>query len=163
MPIIGEGRFTHARFTDSNKRYIRAIWYSELNNTHEDVVILADLEDRDYQKLLEQFTVDEIATMTNQHAVEVGANFEALVKEIAKNHGLVYDPNAADGREMLQLEAIFEPSDDDHGENLLFNIKIKIFELEEVAESENTELKKALRECKTPLEAFYIAGKFLYE
>jgi hypothetical protein len=47
--------------------------------------------------------------------------------------------------------------------DLLFNIKLKIFDLPKVTQSNNTELKKKLREAKTPLESLYIAGKFLNE
>ena len=46
---------------------------------------------------------------------------------------------------------------------LLFNTKLKIFDLPQVTQSTNSELKKKLREAKTPLESLYIAGKFLYE
>jgi hypothetical protein len=45
----------------------------------------------------------------------------------------------------------------------LFNLKVKIFDLPQVSSSTNSELKKKLRETKTPLEALYVAGKFLYE
>ena len=43
------------------------------------------------------------------------------------------------------------------------NLKVKIFDLPQVSSSTNSELKKKLRETKTPLEALYVAGKFLYE
>ena len=43
------------------------------------------------------------------------------------------------------------------------NIKLKIFDLPEVVNSSNSELKSKLRQATTPLEALYVAGKFLYE
>jgi len=163
MPILSNGRFTHARFLSSNKNWIEALWLNTDDNTYEEVVIETDLQNKDYVKLLEQYTTDEISTMTDQYAKEEAENFKQFVKEMAEEYGLIYDPAAADQKEHLDLDQIFEPTDDDAGVDLLFNIKLKIFELEQVLESEDADSKKALREAKTPLEAFYIAGKFLYE
>lgn len=163
MPILSNGKFTHARFLSSNKNWISAIWHNTDDNTYEELIFETNLEDVDYKKLLEQFTTDEIATMTDQYAKEEAQNFEEYVKQLALSYGLLYDPNAQDGKDKFTVDHIFEPPAGDDGTDLLFNIKLKIFDLEEVTSSENAELKKALRETKTPLEAFYIAGKFLYE
>jgi hypothetical protein len=61
------------------------------------------------------------------------------------------------------VDHLFSPPTGDTGTDLLFNIKSKIFDLPAVTQSTNTELKKKLREAKTPLESLYVAGKFLYE
>jgi hypothetical protein len=161
MPITGEGRFTHARFMSSNKNWIKAIWMTG-DGKYEEIIIETNLENPDYKMLLEQFTTDEISTMTDQFAKEESANFTALVKEIATDYGLVYDPNAEEGKDRLSIDHIFEPPEGDDGTDLLFNIKLKIFELDAVTESDNDDLKKQLREADTPLKAFYIAGQFLY-
>lgn len=163
MPILSNGRFTHARFLSSNKNWIEAIWLNTDDNTYEDVIIETNLESSDYKKLLDQFTTDEISTMTNEYSKEESDNFIQLVKEIAEDHGLIYDPDAVDGKDRLVIDHIFTPPEGDDGTDLLFNIKLKIFEMQEVIDSTDAELKKALREAKTPIEAFYICGKFLYE
>lgn len=161
MPITGEGRFTFARFTASNQRWIEAVWMTA-DGTYEETLIEADLTNRDYKLLLEAFTVDEIKTMTDQFAKDEQAEFNDLVMRMAEDHGLVYDPNAADQKDRLNIDHIFEPPEGDDGTDLLFNIKLKIFELDEVTNSEDDDLKRALREADTPLKAFYIAGQFLY-
>lgn len=163
MPILSEGKFTHARFLSSNQNWIRAVWWNSDAERYEDVIIKANLENADYVKLLETFSVDEISTMTDQYLKDEQDNFINYVKGIALGHGLLYDPEASENRERLTIKNIFDFKDDEYHTDLLFNIKLNIFELEEVLNSENTELKKQLREAKTPLEAFYIAGKFLYE
>lgn len=161
--ILSNGRFTHARFTSSRKDLIESIWLDENDNTYHQIAIEVDLENPEYVKLLETFTTDEIATMTDQYAKEEQENFLAIVKDIAETYGLIYDPDAVDGKDKLNIDHIFTPPEGDDGVDLLFNVKLKIFEMDEVLNSDNGELKKALREAKTPIEAFYIAGKFLYE
>lgn len=162
MPILSNGKFTHARFLSSNKNWIRAHWHNTDDDTMEDVILETNLESADYKKLLEQYTTDEISTMTDQYAKEQNENFTVLVKKIAEDHGMIYDPNAAEGKDHLSIDHIFEPPEGDEGTDLLFNIKLKIFEMDEVTNSDNDDLKKALREATTPLQAFYIAGQFLY-
>jgi len=161
--ILSNGRFTHARFTSSKKNQVESIWFDEENKTYEQVAIEVDLKSPEYVKLLETFTIDEISTMTDQYAKEETQNFLAIVKDIAEKHDLIYDPDAVNGKDKLNIDHIFSPPEGDDGVDLLFNVKLKIFELDEVLNSDNGELKKALRESKTPMEAFYIAGKFLYE
>lgn len=156
------GRWTEARFLSSKKDLIAAIWQHEESQELEEILINVDLENELYVQLLETYTTDEISTMTTQKAKEEQELFLALVKQMALDYGLVYDPNAAEGKDSLDLEAIFNPTDDDAGTDLLFNIKLKIFEMDAVVDSEDSWNKKKLREAKTPLEAFYIAGKFLF-
>lgn len=163
MPILSEGQFEHAMFVNSKKDLIKAIWYDSENKEHEELVISAVNSNPDYKKLLEQFTIDEIATMTDQYSKEHEELFLEVVKKIATESGMIYDPSVLEDKNNLALDSIFEPTDDEIGTDLLFNIKLKIFEIEEVLNSDNAILKKALREAKTPIEAFYIAGKFLYE
>jgi len=85
------------------------------------------------------------------------------VKEMALDYGLVYDPNAEQDASAHSVDHIFEPPEGDDGTDLLFNIKLKIFDMEQVVNSEDDDLKKELREADTPLKALYVAGKFLFE
>jgi hypothetical protein len=163
MAILSNGQFIEARFLSSRKDLIEAIWHDTDNDRYNKIIIPSDLEHPDYQKLMDQFTTDEIATMTDQYSKKVQEDFNENVKQIALDYGLIYDPDAADQKDRLVLDNIFEPKDDDASTDLLFNIKLKIFELEEVLNSDDAVLKKELREATTPIQAFYIAGKFLYE
>jgi hypothetical protein len=157
------GKFTFATYANSSKNIINAIWLDEGTKEYSEVAVVTDLKDKIYQKLLEKFTPDEISTMTDQKHKEEASQFEYIVKDIAKKYNLIYDPTTANPEDKLNLDHIFNPTNDDVGTDLLFNLKIKIFDLPEIQKSENSELKKKLREAKTPLESLYIAGKFLYE
>lgn len=161
--IFENGKFTHARYVSSKKDTIEAIWLDETQHQYNQIAISTNLENPAYVKLLETFTTDEISTMTDQFTKEQAENFKLFVKEMATEYGLVYDPNAANRETVASYEQIFNPPEGDEGTDLLFNIKLKIFDLPQVVDSENTDLKRELREADTPLKALYIAGKFLFE
>lgn len=161
--ILDNGRFTHAVYASSKQNLIFATWYSEDTKKHKEIAIKTDLNNKIYKKLLETFTPDEIYQMTDQKRKLNSQTFEIYVKDIALKYGLVYDPLIHNPQEKLTVDNLFNPPVGDVGTDLLFNLKLKIFDLPEVTQSNNTELKKKLREAKTPLESLYIAGKFLYE
>jgi tRNA splicing endonuclease len=161
--ILTNGLFTFARFSNSKKDTIIANWYDNETEKYQEITIQTNLEDRLYRQLLETFSIDEIATMTDQKAKEQAAAFETICKDIAQKYNLVYDPSKATPQQSLDLTQLFAPPEGERGADLLFNIKLNVFDLPQVSDSDDAALKKRLREAKTPLEALYIAGKFLYE
>ena len=161
--ILNNGTFTNAVFANGQKNIIIALWKDNETQTIEEIVIRPNLENIIYCKLLEQFTVDEISTMTDQRNKINRNAFEQLVKKMAIDNGLLYNESAATEQNKITVDFIFTPMDGDAGSDLLFDIKLKIFDLPEVVNSSNSELKSKLRQATTPLEALYVAGKFLYE
>lgn len=156
------GTFINAVFTSSKKNTIEATFKHE-DESLESVVIEVDLNNEVYKKLLDTFTIDEITKFTNAKINHDKVNFSEFVLAMCADRGLVYDPNGADEKSKLVIDNLFALPEGDAGTDLLFNIKMKCFELPEVVASEDTELKKKLRKATTPIEAFYITGKFLYE
>jgi hypothetical protein len=160
------GRFTHAVYVSSMKDIVEAIWMDETAEEDEgryhQVAIETNLQDPVYVKLLETFSVDEISTMTDQKNKEDEENFKQFVKELATDYGMLYNPDA-EANQGVNIDAIFNPPEGDEGADMLFDLKLKIFDLEQVANSEDEELQSELREADSPLKALYIAGKFLFE
>ena len=161
--MLNEGKFTYARFVNTQKRIIEATWHRDDIDQDELVIFDSSLENPTYLKLLETFTVDEISTMTNQYNKQQSESFKQLVMKMCVDNNLVYDPNAADQKDRLVIDNLFNLPEGDAGSDLLFEIKLKIFDLPQVVNSTNADLKATLRKAATPLEALYIAGKFLYE
>lgn len=162
---LENGKFIEAVFLNSatsKRKNVVALWQDNETSEIQEIVIEMNLEDSTYRKLLEQYSIDEISAMTDQKLAKQKESFIAMVKQIAVNEGMIYNPNY-DNKDSATIDHVFAPPEGDAGTDLLFNIKLKIFDLAEVVESNNTELKKKLREAKTPLESFYIAGKFLFE
>lgn len=160
---LKNGKFINAVYASSKRKLILAIWQNSDSMQQHEVAIETDLNSDTYKKLLETFTVDEISTMTDQKRKMASKNWEILVKDVAQKYGLIYDPLAVNPQDKLVLEHLFNPPEGEVGMELLFNTKLKIFDLPQVIQSTNLELKKKLREAKSPLESLYIAGKFLYE
>jgi len=160
---LDKGKFINAVFASSKKKLILAIWQDNETKQQHEIAIETDLNNKMYVKLLETFTTDEISTMTDQKRKHAAKSWELIVKDIAEKYGLIYDPSAINPQDKLIIDHLFNPPEGEAGMELLFNTKLKIFDLPEVTQSSNTELKKKLREAKTPLESLYIAGKFLYE
>lgn len=161
--ILTNGKFISATFANGQKNVILAIWKDSTTEQLQEVAIQTNLEDRLYTQLLEAFTVDEISTMTDQRNAAHKAAFEEMVMKMARDHGLVYDATAAAQKDRLSIDHIFNPPEGDAGSDLLFDIKLKIFDLPQVVDSKDAELKAELRKATTPLQAFYVAGKFLYK
>jgi hypothetical protein len=160
---LDKGKFINALFASSKKKLILAIWQDNETKQQHEIAIETDLNNKMYVKLLETFTTDEISTMTDQKRKHAAKSWELVVKDIALKYGLIYDPSSTNPQDKLVIDHLFNPPEGEAGMELLFNTKLKIFDLTEVTQSSNTELKKKLREAKTPLESLYIAGKFLYE
>lgn len=160
---LDKGKFINAIFASSKKKLILAIWQDNETKQQHEVAIETDLNNKNYVKLLETFSTDEISIMTDQKRKHAAIAWESIVKDVATKYGLIYDPAVTNPQDKLTVDHLFNPPAEDVGINLLFNIKLKIFDLPSVTQSTNTELKKKLREAKTPLESLYIAGKFLYE
>lgn len=156
------GKFIEAVFTNSKKDTIESLFQFD-DGTVEAIILPVDLNNDLYKKLLDQYTIDQITAFTNNRIQRQKENFTEFVMKMCADRGLVYDPNGADEKSKLVIDNLFTLPEGDVGTDLLFNIKMKCFELPEVVASENTELKKELRKATTPLEAFYITGKFLYE
>lgn len=163
MTLLDNGKFINAIFANNKKKLILAIWQDNETKQQHEVAIETDLNNKMYVKLLETFTTDEISTMTDQKHKHAAIAWESIVKDVAMKCGLIYDPAVVNPQDKLTVDHLFNPPEGDVGMDLLFNIKLKVFDLPAVAQSTNTELKKKLREAKTPLESLYIAGKFLYE
>lgn len=157
------GEFIEARFLTLDKKDIVTIWKDKFNDTYHEITIEASLRDPGYQKLLKKFSIDEIQDQTDNYNTKQEKIFLQYVKEVADFNGLIYDPESAEPNGRLIIDHLFAIPDGARGQDMLFEIKLKIFDLPAVVNSDNDDLKQQLREADTVLESFYIAGKFLFE
>lgn len=86
--------------------------------------------------------------------------YEQQVMEIAKQEGLIFTSGLADVRSYKSfLESLFKPFDETKEAELnnLFSIKLELFEMPNIRQNENADLKKALRRAETPLDVIRAA------
>jgi dipeptidyl aminopeptidase/acylaminoacyl peptidase len=127
-----------------------------------ETTIPAEATNPEFQLLLKKFSIDQINVMSNERDDQELANLKALVVEYAHATGLVYDPTADEPNTRLDIEAIFDLPDSTKGQDFLFEIKLRAFDIPEISNADQ-ELKIAIREADTPIKVMYLVGKKLYE
>ena len=107
------------------------------------------------------FTIDEVKKLTTKKIEDENEAFKLYAIESGKSLGYLYDPDAANPNNRLILENIFTKPEGTKGEDLLFEVKLRVFDIQEVIDSTDETLKTRLRETDNIMEALWIAGQFL--
>lgn len=161
-----QGQWVHARYANNDKTIIEAVLEQVTEDgeiDHSGVIMPVNMEEEDFQSVLEVFSLDQIEEMTKQHIAERTQVYLDMVKKIATDAGLLYDESKINRFGDKQLPAYFSVAETDSEEEYLFDLKLSVFEMPEVYDSTNDDLKRQLREADTIAKTLYIAGKFLYE
>jgi hypothetical protein len=161
-----QGHWVHARFANNDKSLIEAVLEQETADgeiDHSGVVIRVNMEDEDFQSVLEVFSLDQIEEMTKKHIAERTQVYLDMVKKIATDAGLIFDAEKINRFGNKELPAYFSAAENDSEAEYLFDLKLSVFEMPEVYDSTNDDLKRQLREADTIAKTLYVAGKFLYE
>lgn len=159
-----DGVFTEGVFANDAKTSIEAVFRHE-DGTLEQVLVKVDLEDEIYKKLMTDLTIEDINNLTLNNIERQRKDFETFMFNMAQGRGLMYnaDEEQRIARSKINADFFFTEPADDFAKDLLFNIKIKCFEMEKVTSSTNRDLKKALRQAKTAFDVLYITGKLVNE
>ena len=108
-------------------------------------------ENRDeYKALMTMITLDQLHEYTYQRVKNERRLFEEQVIRIAQKDGLIMDSERIDTKFYPTLvNSLFEEQDNaDH----VFALKLALFELDAIKNSENEEAKKELRKSKDKLD-----------
>ena len=136
-----------AYFVNEERTIIEVLYSSkDFKETHS-AIIEYDLNHPDCKALLEVMSLDDLHESTYQQKKDERKLFEEEAIKIAKRSGMVFDMNRLDTKFYpLMVKSIFEDSDN---EDHLFALKLALFEVEQIRNSKNEELKKKLRQSKT--------------
>lgn len=141
--------FLTAYFVDNERQNIEIQATSEDQKKVYTYVIPFD-ENRDEYKALSKFmSLDQLHESTYQKAKNERRLFEEQVIRIAQKDGLIMDSEKIDTKFYPTLvTSLFEEQDNaDH----VFALKLALFELDAIKNSENEEAKKELRKSKDKL------------
>jgi hypothetical protein len=151
--------FITAHFVDNERQNIEILMTNEYKSATIPYVIPFDEKDVKFQALQTVMTVDQLHEATYQAKKQQRKDFEDTVLQIAKQDGLIMDSNKIDTKFYPKVvEAIFG---DDENLDHVFALKLAVFELNEIKDSKQEELKKKLRQSKTKKDIIATACQIL--
>ena len=151
--------FITAHFVDSERQNIEILMTNEDKSMTIPYVIPFDEEDVKYKALSTIMTVDQLHEATYQKKKLERKDFEDTVLQIAKQDGLIMDSNKIDTKFYPKVvDALFN---DEENADHLFALKLAVFELDKVKDSDKEDLKKKLRQSKTKIDVLKIACDIL--
>lgn len=152
--MFTKNNFIEAYFPDDKRNVITVIYQEKENRIPYFVKVDPDL--KDFQKLLEITSLDEIEECTNARIQAEWNAIEAIQKRILEAQSSE-NKKEDDNLSFTQIFRffLFFDSEEINGEvtneERLFSLKIACFDIEEV-ENGSDELKEQIRNAQTPLE-----------
>mgnify|MGYP001369652468 FL=1 len=145
-------RFIDAYFTNNERTVVSILWENDKKEVVEETV-LAQANEAGWENLLNQpeVTIDKLHERTVNRNREQRALFEEQVVEIAKRDGLIYDGDIVNtDLYKMFVKTIFNTElTEKETKEQLFMFKLALFELDKIKESNNREMKAALRKAET--------------
>ncbi|MDB4681288.1 hypothetical protein OAE88_00110 [bacterium] len=155
--MFNKDNFIEASFVDNERQNIEILTKSEDGKTVIPTVIPYDENNDMFKELMNIKTLDELHEDTHNKKKEESRLYIQQAIEFAKEEGLVAQKDKKDNA----LNVIEYVTKDIDNEDDLFALKLALFEIEDVRDSENVELKKAIRQSKTKAEVLLSALKII--
>ena len=157
--MITKENLIGAYFIDNDRKNIEVLTTSEDKKQIIPTILPFDENNPMFKELTSIITVDQLHENTYQKKKDEQKIFETKVMEIAKKDGLLVDDTKIDSKSYNKLvKAIFEQGEN---EDQLFALKIALFELPNIRDSKNDELKKKLRQSKNKIDTLKVAFEII--
>tara|TARA_B100000212_G_C27312349_1_gene506343 strand:- start:166 stop:645 length:480 start_codon:yes stop_codon:yes gene_type:complete len=157
--MITKENLIGAYFIDNDRKNIEVLITSEDKKQIIPTIMPFDENNPMFKELTSIITVDQLHENTYQKKKDEQKIFETKVMEIAKKDGLLVDDTKIDSKSYNKLvKAIFEQGEN---EDQLFALKIALFELPNIRDSKNDELKKKLRQSKNKIDTLKVAFEII--
>jgi hypothetical protein len=148
--------FLTAHFSNNERTIVTSYW----GNAGETIEITVKAEEgnENWATLLEHIDIDALHEATYNHIRDQVTLFEDQVINVAKTRGLIYDVDTINSNMFNAVAKImFKPFDAEKDKEALFMFKLSLFEVPEIKEAKNKELKAKLRKANSIVEALHIA------
>ena len=153
-----KGNLINAYFIDNERKNIEMVLRSQDQKSVFTEITPFDENNEQYRILIKNISLDQLHENTYQKKKDERREYEEEVIRIAKRDGLISD-NINNGEYFTNmLKVIVE---DESNEDHLFALKIALFEVEDIRDSENIELKKNIRQSKSKAEILLNALKII--
>ncbi len=151
--------FVDAYFIDNERQNIEILSTNEDKTKVFPTIIPFDENNDMFRSLKTVMSVDELHERTYQKKKEERILFEEQLKRIAKKDGTLMssDTKQKDFFPTVVKAIVNNPDNEDD----LFALKLALFEVDEIRDSEDTELKSAIRKGKTKAEVLLNALKII--
>lgn len=137
--------FLTAHFSN-NERTVVTVYWGNKDETIEEIVKAED-KDPAWQRLLDHMDIDTLHETTYKHIREQAEAYENEVIAIAQRNGLWADIFAKEEDAFVEVCKLMLRPDEDIDKELLFKVKIKLFDTEEVANCDDREIKSRIRKA----------------
>ena len=157
--MITKENYITASFIDNDRKNIEVLLRDNKNEKVIPFIVEYNPEHPNCQDLLKLVDLDTLHENTYQKIQTEKKNFEEMAINIAKKNGLVFNETKLNTKFYPTLiKAMFnELENEDH----LFALKLALFEVDKIRDSENAELKGAIRKSESKSEAMMYALKII--
>ena len=158
--MIEGHKLVEAHFINNERTKIEVYWQNKDDEVRVEYCE-ADESDEVYNWILTQMSIDDLHEATVLHIREQDAIYREAIVEVAKADGLIFDKrtNMTETAELF-TDALFNFNEDKQKE-LLFQIKLRVFEMDAVKNTKKTAAKTKIRKAKTILEVVNEVSKLI--
>ena len=152
-----KGKLIEAYFSNNEKDTICAVYNTDTPDgpISTDFYINVDPNEYYYQELLKEMTIEEIEEHTQKRLEVYTENLKKLVKRWAGGDIKEWDPKSVDKVVNTRLINFFFDFDKDDKvqQEIMFRMKLRIFEKDEVKNAKNKDAEKSdIRKAESPLD-----------
>ena len=156
--MFNKDNFVEASFIDNERQNIEILTKSEDGKTVIPTVIPYDENNDMFKELMTIKTIDQLHEDTYNKKKEEGRAFKEEMIRIAREDGIL---GTEINKEKYFSEIVNLITKDQENEDHLFALKLALFEVEDIRDSENIELKKNIRQSKNKAEVLLNALKII--
>ena len=155
--MFNKENFVEASFIDSERQNIEVLTKSDDGKSVIPTIIPFDETNHMFKELMDIKTLDELHEDTHNKKKLEGDLYKEQAIAFAKEAGLVAEENTTP----IITKIIEYITKDTDNSDELFALKLGLFEVAEIKDSEDIELKKSLRQSKTKAEVLLNALKII--
>jgi hypothetical protein len=146
--MFNKENFVEASFVDNERQNIEVLTKSDDGKSVIPTIIPFDETNHMFKELMDIKTLDELHEDTHNKKKLEGELYKEQAIAFAKEAGLVAEENTTP----IITKIIEYITKDTDNSDELFALKLGLFEVAEIKDSEDIELKKSLRQSKTKAE-----------
>jgi|TARA_B100001094_G_scaffold308666_1_gene341542 hypothetical protein len=158
------GKIVEAYYTNAELNTVNVLWSD--GKVNREYYVNVDEEDHQFQALLKEWSYESLDECTRNKNEQFRQEFRDAFHEYATTNNLYGHGDDGSGQEAEERQASFDllfnfVEEDEQHKEMLFKLKLKMFEQDCVKNSKAKKGKTDIRKSSTPLEAIVAYNKFV--